>query len=157
MYSLISAEDALKKPMDKPDIGNCQDASMFEIAMVHDRILICNYSLDFPFGISSIDKVVSTVKSLSAVGVVMVLAPALVSYSNSLPTTTFPVPGAASAVKNATGIRCTSDGGMPTDLNLPSITIASLVTKRTFPRQVTNIAGTSHPRLVQRLNSAISG
>ena len=40
--------------------------------MVRGKLLICSYGLNFIFGTSTLNNVVNTIKTLSAVGVVMI-------------------------------------------------------------------------------------
>jgi hypothetical protein len=73
MYNLILATDAFLKHNSSiaQNDDECQNASILDQEMVQGNLLICSYSLNFLFGISTFKNVMDTIKNLSAVGVVM--------------------------------------------------------------------------------------
>ena len=87
MYNLILATDALQehnRTIAQND-DECQNATSFNKEMVRGKVLICSYGLNFIFGISTLNNVVDTIKTLSAVGVVMITTVDLngISISNA--------------------------------------------------------------------------
>ncbi|KAH9315504.1 hypothetical protein KI387_024131, partial [Taxus chinensis] len=56
--------------------------------------------------------------------------------------------GSAPLVLNYTGSVCSSDIRMGSDLNIPSVTVATLINSRTIQRMVTNIAGSETYRVI---------
>ncbi|KAI5079743.1 hypothetical protein GOP47_0005222 [Adiantum capillus-veneris] len=92
MHNLILASDALKGDGSTlPDANDCQDPSLFKVDMVQGKVIICSYTIDYIFGGESVNKVVSAVQNLSAVGMVMVVT-ADFEGELTIPLIPFPIP-----------------------------------------------------------------
>lgn len=73
MYTLISANDALRNDSDRENsfyAGECQDPSQLNQDLVKGNIIICTYSIRYVLGLSSIKQALVTAKNVSAAGII---------------------------------------------------------------------------------------
>ncbi|CAM6038984.1 unnamed protein product [Sphagnum compactum] len=74
LYGMVLANDAVMgetNALYTP--SDCQEPSLFDPALVHNRLLVCTYSFNFIFGGSTMQQVVNTVQALGGAGFIMVV------------------------------------------------------------------------------------
>ncbi len=74
LYGMVLANDAVMgetNALYTP--SDCQEPSLFDPALVHNRLLVCTYSFNFIFGGSTMQEVVNTVRALGGAGFIMVV------------------------------------------------------------------------------------
>ncbi len=74
LYGMVLANDAVMgetNALYTP--SDCQEPSLFDPALVHNRLLVCTYSFNFIFGGSTMQQVVNTVRALGGAGFIMVV------------------------------------------------------------------------------------
>jgi hypothetical protein len=105
MYNLILATDASLKHNHSTaqNDDECQNANILDQEMVQGKLLICSYSLNFLFGISTFNNVMDTIKNLSAVGVVMTTTMDLRGIN--IPDAPFSVPAIIVLASNASKVK----------------------------------------------------
>lgn len=74
LYPMILADDAVQgqgNPLFTP--GDCQEPSLFNKALVAGKVLICTYSYNYIYGGSTLQQLVTTIRTVKAAGVVLVV------------------------------------------------------------------------------------